>query len=278
MKAAFIGAGSMGGLLVEAFIRSGALSPEQITVSSRTPQKPERLAERFPGLRAAASNAVAAAGADLVFLCIRPLAFKEVLDDIKASMQPEQVIVSITSPVLLAQLEEMLPCKAAKIIPSITNMALSGVSLCMYGSRLTMEDCGMLNELMANISRPIPIDERHTRIVSDISSCGPAFMACLLQQFIDAAVEETGIDRNEAVQLATGMLLGTGLLLSEGGLSPEELQRRVAVPGGITAEGLALLRHELDGTFNRLIRKTHAKYREDLEKVQQSFSVQNGSH
>ena len=75
----------------------------------------------------------------------------------------------------------------------------------------------------------------------------------------------------QAVQLASRMLLGTGQLLTEGGFTPETLQQRVSVPGGITAQGLRLIEQEVDGMFNRLIRITHAKYAEDLEKVSSMF-------
>jgi competence protein ComER len=272
MRVGFIGTGSMGGLLIDAFVRSGALAPKDLTISNRTYAKAEILASRYPGMRAARANSETAECSDIVFLCVKPLEFKKVIDEIKASMHPEQMIVSITSPVLLACLEECLPCKVAKIIPSITNLVLGGASLCMYGSRVSVADRDELERLMAHISEPIRIDERYTRVVSDISSCGPAFMACLLQLFVDAAVTETGIDRTEAVLLASKMVLGTGLLLTEGGLTPEQLQERVSVPGGITAEAIKLLRRELEGTFNRLIQTTHNKYREDLEKVNLSLS------
>ena len=61
-------------------------------------------------------------------------------------------------------------------------------------------------------------------------------MACLLQRFVDAAVEETGIPREEALRVASEMFYGTGQLLTKGGMTPEALQARVAVPGGITAK------------------------------------------
>jgi competence protein ComER len=67
------------------------------------------------------------------------------------------------------------------------------------------------------------------------------------------------------------MLLGTGKLLTEGGYTPQELQARVAVPGGITAQALALLRNNLDGVFDSLIHTTHEKYDEDLVKLDEVF-------
>ncbi|GGG11032.1 late competence protein ComER [Paenibacillus abyssi] len=275
MKVGFIGTGNMGSLLIESFIRSGALLPEQITASNRTSAKAARLATLHPGLQAVPSNVEAAHGKDLVFLCIKPLEFKTVIDEIKASMQPEQMIISITSPVLLARLEEWLPCKVAKVIPSITNYVLSGASLCIYGSRIEAEDQNKLETLLGQISKPLRIEEQYTRVVSDLSSCGPAFFAFLVQKFVDAAVEETGIDHQEATALASSMLLGTGRLLTEGGLSPKELQSLVSVPGGITAEALRLLDCELNDVFNRLIRTTHAKFHEDVAKVSAAFYEEN---
>lgn len=271
MKVGFIGTGSMGSILIESLIRSGTVAPDRIIAANRTPDKVVRLAGRFPGLRVARSNIEVILEADLVFLCVKPVEFKKVVDDIRKVTLPTQILVSITSPVQIRHLEEQLNCKIAKVIPSITNYMLSGASLCMYGERMDESDRAELEQLLGGISETIRISEKHTRVTSDISSCGPAFFALLVQKFVDAAVVETGIPYEEATRLASHMLLGTGKLLTEGRFTPETLQQRVAVPGGITAEGLKLMEHELDGMFNRLIRITHAKYHEDLEKVDAMF-------
>ncbi|MNZ59780.1 Pyrroline-5-carboxylate reductase [compost metagenome] len=271
MNVGFIGTGSMGSLLIEAFIASDALAPEQIAISNRTYSKAAALAERYPGIRAERTNTAAADGCDIVFLCIKPHEFKQVVDDLKPILQPHQIIVSITSPVLISHLEEELDCKIAKVIPSITNYVWSGASLCIYGKTIQEEDRARLEALLSHISHPLHIEERYTRVVSDLSSCGPAFISFFLEQFVNAAVEEAGIGREDALRVASAMLLGTGLLLTEGGLTPEQIQERVAVPGGITAQALNLLQQEASGVFHKLIRTTHAKFQEDLAKVSASF-------
>ncbi|RCW51333.1 late competence protein ComER [Paenibacillus prosopidis] len=271
MNVGFIGTGTMGSLLIEAFIASGALTPAQIAISNRTFAKAQALADRYSGIRAEKTNAGAACGCDIIFLCIKPHEFKTAVDDLKPVIRPHQIIVSITSPVLISHLEGELDCKIAKVIPSITNYVWSGASLCIYGQTMQEEDKTKLESLLSHISEPLRIDESYTRIVSDLSSCGPAFISFLLEQFVDAAVDETGIGRDEALRVASAMLLGTGLLLTEGGLTPAEVQERVAVPGGITAKALSLLRRETDGVFNQLVRTTHSKFNEDLKKVSISF-------
>ncbi|MNG18786.1 late competence protein ComER [compost metagenome] len=69
------------------------------------------------------------------------------------------------------------------------------------------------------------------------------------------------------------MTLGTGKLLTTGGFNPISLQKRVSVPGGITAEGLRILEKELCGVFSQVITATHAKYEEDIEKAEQLFTL-----
>lgn len=169
-------------------------------------------------------------------------------------------------------LEEQIPAKVAKIIPSITHSVHSGASLCIYGERVQPEDRLLLEQLMSSISRPTPIKESETRIASDMASCGPAFVAFIVQQWARAAAQLTGISMPEALRLGAEMLLGTGRLLTDGGLTPEQLQRRVAVPGGVTAEGLAILEERLQGVFPSLIEATQCKHEADLAKLATLFS------
>jgi len=269
MNVGFIGTGSMGGVLIQAFIKSNALKPDQILITNRTIKKAEQLVEMHPGIHLSHSIQELVIHSDILFLCVKPMEFRSVLDIIAPLIRKEQVIVSITSPVLIRHLESKLPCKIAKIIPSITNFERSGATLCMYGSLMTDKDKELLESLLCHISAPVRIDERHARVTSDISSIGPAFMAFFVEQLVQAAVELTGISRGEANRLAGEMLLGTGLLLTSGGYSPETLQQRVSVPGGITAKALQLLQKRTDGIFLDVIKATHAKYEEDLNKVEE---------
>lgn len=273
MKIGFIGAGSMGSLLVGAFIDAGAINPGNTVVSSRTPSKTAELALRHPGLRVVSSNRDAAAESELLFLCVKPLDFRAVLSEIRPVVRPDQTVVSITSPVTLSQLERHLPCKIAKIIPSVANKAFSGASLFMFGNRLHENDRTMLRRLFSTISAPIEIAEEEVRAASDLSSCGPAFMAYLLEQFIEAAVWTAGMDRKKATALASEMLLGTGRLLVEHGCTPAELQEKVSVPGGITAAALLQLKAKTVGAFADVLETTHEKYAEDLLKVEASLAA-----
>lgn len=271
MRTGFIGTGSMGSILVEAFVRSKALNPDQIILANRTISKASSLANSYPGLKVSPSNKELVKQSDVIFICVKPLEYKQVVDEIQQGLRPSQTVVSITSAVLLKHLENLLTCKIIKMIPSITNYTLSGSVLCMYGQRVLPEDKEQFENLISQIGSPVCVEEEYTRVSSDLASCGPAFLAFFLQKWIDAAVEMTGIPPEHATILANEMTLGTGMLLTSGGFTPFELQKRVSVPGGITAKALHMMESELGNIFHQLVRITHDKYEEDLAKVEYLF-------
>ncbi|GIP39558.1 pyrroline-5-carboxylate reductase [Paenibacillus sp. J31TS4] len=271
MTTGFIGTGSMGSLLIEAFVQAGALAPAQVIASNRTAAKVQALADRYPGLRAAQHNRETASESQTLFLCVKPMEMRKVLDEIRDVLTPSQTVLTISSPVQVAHLEQELPCKIAKVVPSITNFVLSGPTLVSFGSRWSEEDKQSLFAFLRTISAPSEVPESFIRVTSDIACCGPAFFAYLLQQFVEAAVDVTGLDEQRAEALACEMLLGTGKLLTEAGFTPKELCRRVTVPGGITEIGLAAIAKEPGNAFRQLFRATHAKFEEDLHRTAGQF-------
>ncbi|MCS1350409.1 late competence protein ComER [Mechercharimyces sp. CAU 1602] len=271
MNIGFIGTGSMGTMLVESFIEAEALQPSEIMVYNRTPAKAHKLVEAHPGIQMASSNAQISQQCPCLFLCIKPKEYRTVIEEIHSYIQPAQMVISITSPVLIEDLEKYLRAKIAKVIPSITHAGLSGASLYIPGTRLTEADEIFLHNLMSKISTPLPVDENYTRIASDLASCAPAFISNIFQQLIEAAVKETGLPREVATPLVIHMASGVGTLLAQGKFSLKGLEKRVAVPGGITKEGLKRLESQFVPVFRDLFHITHKKYGQDISEVKAMF-------
>lgn len=275
MKIGFVGTGSMGSTLVKALLSATTCSPSEIVISNRTKDKAEQLAANHPGVTVVNSNAELIKSINVFFLCIKPGEFRTVLEEIKPFVKEQQLAISITSPVMIDDLEKWLPCKVAKIIPSITNQALSGTSLYIPGSRMNSDDEAWLVKLLSTISTPLKTDEKYTRIAADLASVAPAFIANILEQFAHVAHNRTGLPIETAIPLVENMFAGVAKLLTEQGFTFESLQKRVAVPGGITAEGLCLLNEELSPIVQRLFQITDDKFREDIVKVKESLACHN---
>lgn len=141
-----------------------------------------------------------------------------------------------------------------------------------YGEHCSEHWKTKVEKLISKISVPVSIDERITRVASDIVSCGPAFFSYLLQNFIQAAVKETEIDTETATIFASEMIVGLGELIKQGHYTLPSLQEKVCVKGGITGEGIKVLENELGMVFEHIFQATHAKFKEELGKVEIQFS------
>jgi competence protein ComER len=271
MKIGIIGTGNMGRILAEALIDGNAVSPSSMMITNRTLSKAMEIQKIYPGLTVARNALEVAKNSDAIFICVKPHNVWDVLDDIIPVVEKDKCIISITSPITVEQIESKVDCSVIRIIPSITNRALAGVSLFTYGNHCSSEWKTSLCTLFQNVSVPLEIDEDITRVASDIVSCGPAFFSHLVQSFIAAAVKETEIDKGTATNLASEMLIGLGELLRKKHYTLPTLQEKVCVKGGITGEGIKVLESETGDMFEKLFQATHKKFEEELEKVREIF-------
>jgi len=271
-KVGFIGTGSMGTTLIKSFIASGTFNPKDLFIYNRTVSKASKLKEKYQFITISSSNKELLSEVDSFFICVKPLEFPKVLQEIATVVKEDQLAISITSPVLIKDLESILPCKIAKIIPSITNAVQQGSILYIPGSRMTTEEIELFVNILSNIGKPLQIEEEYTRIASDLASCSPAFIANILQHFINVANKKLGIDINIAEELVINMLCGVCSLLTKDYFNLVTLQKHVAVPKGITAKGLQLLNESIPSIVGELYTLTHEKYYKDLEEVTKAFA------
>ncbi|MFT8322393.1 MAG: late competence protein ComER [Bacillus sp. (in: firmicutes)] len=274
MKIGIIGTGNMGSILIEAMIDGKVISPKSMLIHNRTKNKALKLKETFSDIVVYDDCIELVKEANLVFLCIKPHDTFHVSKQIAPYITKDMCVVTITSPINPELLELFFDCSVARIIPSITNRALAGVSLFSFGNQCTEEWKKTLTTVFDSFSTPLIIENNVTRVASDIVSCGPAFFSYLTQRFIDGAVEETEIDNITATKLASEMLIGLGELLKKGYYTLPTLQEKVCVKGGITGEGINILDQQLGNTFNQLFQATHHKFEEDLQKVKLSLENQ----
>jgi competence protein ComER len=272
MEIGIIGTGNMGRILTEALLDGKAVSPSSIIITNRTRSKAIAIQKNYPEIRLAHGIREIGRKADLIFICVKPHDVHEVAISLQPFITKEKCVVSITSPINVDQLESVLPCSIARVIPSITNRALSGVSLLTYGQKCEDIWKTSITNLLNHISTPIEIDESITRVASDIVSCGPAFFSYLTQRFIQGAVTETNIDQKTSTILASEMLMGLGELLRKGYYTLPTLQEKVCVKGGITGEGINVLENELGDIFEHLFQATHLKFEEDLEDIKKQYT------
>lgn len=257
----------MGRILTEAWMESSMINPDQLFITNRTISKAYELREQYPGIHVCEDVKDLANTVDLLFICVKPLDIHPLLMNIYSNLSKHQCLVSITSPYAVEELEELVPCQVARLIPSITNRAMAGVSLLTFGERVDPVMKAYLKQSTKLFSRPLEIKDSITRVSSDIVSCGPAFFSYIIRRFIQAACEETEITEEEATIMVSEMMIGFGRLIEDGHYSLSTLQEKVCVKGGVTGEGIQILEREIGDMFNQLFHKTHAKYAKDKREI-----------
>jgi len=263
MNTGFVGIGSMGGMLVRAFLRAKALAPDECWIANRSRAKLEALASEFSGLNVA-SNRKLATHCDLIFLCLKAGDSASALAEMDAELYPGQLLVTTASVIPLQALENRVPCRVAKLIPSITQEVGAGVALLMYGSRITAEDRKLLEELTGLISHPVVISEAQARPAIGLASGGPALIAYLLQSMAEeAARSNPEVSAGLAKQLIAETLDATAKLVREGKLSLTEIIERVAVPGGMTAQAIQILARQVPQAWESVFRESSEKERRE---------------
>ncbi|WP_428909192.1 late competence protein ComER [Niallia sp. Krafla_26] len=271
MEVGIIGTGNMGRILIEALLDGKAVSPSSMIITNRTLSKAVAIQQNYPEIRIGQNIEEIGKKADLIFICVKPHDVFDVSRKLLPFLTKEKCVITITSPISVEQLESILPCSVARVIPSITNRALTGVTLLSFGQNCKTSWKNRINEMTEHISRPLEIKEDITRVASDIVSCGPAFYSYLTQRFIQAAVQETKIDQDTATILASEMLIGLGELLRQGHYTLPTLQEKVCVKGGITGEGIKVLEKEIGNMFEHLFQATHLKFEDDLASLRSHY-------
>lgn len=154
----------MGQMLVQALVRAEVLPVGEILVTTRSPEKLVRLSSSMPGIRYLATNGELARNSRVVFLCIKPGETATVLREMAPYITADHLVVIITNTLDIAQLEEAIPARIAKVIPSIVQSVGAGISLMMFGDRCTGADRAEVQALFKPISTPIVIKESDARV------------------------------------------------------------------------------------------------------------------
>ena len=230
MVIGLIGAGNMASALARGF-------GEPLLVSDPVTERAEALAAELGG-EALASNSEVAGRADIVLLAHKPGQLAQVARELE---QRPKAIISVLGGTPVAAVEEAYPdTPVYRCLPNIPAEVRRGVTCYVPGSRAADGPEAEVLELFGRVGTVVRVDEPLVEPAMALMSCGPAFLALVVEAMIDAGVAN-GLQAADARTMVLGTMAGTAALLEELEMHPYELRRRVTSPGGSTARGLAAL-------------------------------------
>ncbi len=98
MKVAMLGAGKMGGILLQAFLNQGLFRPENIRATVQHLERAKKLSEQW-GVSVSTDNLAAARNSDLILLGVKPQTVPEVLAQIRPALTAKKTIISFAASV-----------------------------------------------------------------------------------------------------------------------------------------------------------------------------------
>jgi pyrroline-5-carboxylate reductase len=236
-----VGAGKMGGALLEGWLRQG-LDPSHVFVSDPDPP-PEvaaLIARHGIGTRASVDLP---AKPSVILLAVKPQMVDDVLPSVAPLMAKQTVMMSIAAGRPLASLARHLP-KGAAVVRAMPNTAAAvgqSMTVACADAAVTRDQALECNRLLEAVGEVLWIeDESLLDAVTAISGSGPAYVF-LLAECLAEAGREAGLDAGLANQLARATVAGAGELLRRSDLSPAELRANVASLKGTTAAALEVL-------------------------------------
>jgi pyrroline-5-carboxylate reductase len=237
-RVAVLGAGKIGGILVKAFLEKKLLSRKLTTATVQHEERASALSKKL-GIPVGTNNLAAAKKADIVLVCVKPQAVQGVIEEIRASARPEQLVISVAASVPTSHIEKALGSKVpvVRAMPNTPCVIGQGMTALCKGSHATAQHLEIASALFNLVGRTVVVDEKHMDAVTGLSASGPAYIYIILESLAEAGVK-VGLPRDVATLLAAQTTLGAAGVVLETGDHPALLKDAVTTPAGCTIDGI----------------------------------------
>lgn len=270
-KIGFIGYGSMGSMIIDDLLKSKILKPNEIIISNRTLNKLEEIKKKYPDIEITGDNKYLAAECEKIFIFVGTFAIKEAIEDIIDHISLNTHIIHIAAGLSLKNVEKIFDGKITRVIPSLTSKVNEGVSLIHHNEKVREDDAEFVNNLFNAIGNIKIIPEDDIEVGSDLTSCAPAFIASIFMHFAETGAKHGNFTIEETEKMVIKTLYGTAKLLYEENMSFNEIISRVATTGGITEEGVKILKKEMPQTYDRIFKATLSKHEQITAELNKQY-------
>jgi pyrroline-5-carboxylate reductase len=237
-KIAVLGAGKMGAILLQSFLRDGLLTPSQTWATVAHAERARLLKEKLK-VHAGIDNALAVKDADIIFVCVKPQVVADVMREIRANVHTKQLIISVAASVPTEMIERTLEKEVpvVRAMPNTPCVLGAGMTALCKGKFATRQHLETASKFFDAVGRTVIVDEKHMDAVTGLSASGPAYIYIILESLAEAGVK-VGLPRDIATLLAAQTTMGAARVVLETGDHPALLKDAVTTPAGCTIDGI----------------------------------------
>jgi len=227
-----IGAGHMGSALLTAILDAAVYSPGEVWVSCLDDVQLEPFA--VMGCHVGKDNRAVLESAELIVLAVRPCDMSSVLKEAAPSSKGK-CFLSLAAGVSIQAIGSVLP-PGVPIMRAMPNTALivgKGTTALAFPGGVPERYVNAAREIFESAGIMEVVEEGLMSVATSINGSGPGYFFRIASVMAGFAREQ-GMDYPTALRLAAGTMQGAAEVLLKGECSPEDLAKRVAVPGGTT--------------------------------------------
>ncbi len=241
-KITIVGAGNMGGAIVNGMIKSGFIPAENISVADRKVSILQKMKEQ--GVAGFENNRDAVKNADVIILAVKPYHTESVINEIKPELTIDKIVISIIAGVGIEDLEKLigLPLPIFRVMPN-TAISLQESMTCISANGNTKHCKNQVVELFDQLGKTVLITEDLMAAATVLSSCGIAFALRYMRAAMQGGIE-IGFGAEMAQYITAQTLKGATELVLQSGNHPEREIDKVTTPRGVTITGLNEMEHK----------------------------------
>lgn len=187
---------------------------------------------------------------DIVFLCVKPQNFPEIIEDLKFD-DKNKMFVSIAAGITTDYIKKGAGANS-KVIRAMPNtpllIGLGATALCRT-KEVSDDDFNVVLNIFKLLGIAVELEEEQMNSVVSVNGSSPAYVYLFADAIIKGAVEQ-GIDEDVAKELICQTLIGSALMIKNINKSPSELISMVSSKGGTTIEALKVLN---ENDFSKII-------------------------
>ncbi len=237
-RIAVLGAGKMGGILLQAFLKQQLFTPARITGTVAHEDRAAALSAQW-GVEVTTDNVRAAEGAGTVLLAVKPFQIADLVTRIRPALAPGKLLISVAASVQTRAIEEAAGMEIAVVraMPNTPSTLGAGIAGLCRGRYVTDAQMEFASRVFATVGRTVVVDEKHMDAVTGLSASGPAFIYIILESLAEAGVK-VGLPRDIATLLAAQTTFGAAKMVLDTGYHPALLKDAVTTPAGCTIDGI----------------------------------------
>ena len=241
MKIGFIGGGNMGGAIIGGIVEGKVAESSDIYVYDVNTDAVNKLKDQY-GIQQVVIGQAAVNAADILFLCVKPNVLYSVIDEIKADVSENTLIISIAAGQSIDAIENAFgkEIKLIRVMPNTPALVGEGMSALSPNKNVTETELKTAVELFSSFGKAEVVPEKLMDVVTAVSGSSPAYVFMFIEAMADAAVMG-GMPRQQAYTFAAQSVFGSAKMVLETGKHPGELKDMVCSPAGTTIEAVAVL-------------------------------------